>query len=396
MKLDAFTIAFAGGLVSFASGFFLFLHWFHTREDRAAPAWGAANCTMGIGIGVLALQDGLPPVFSAVIGPLLLCLSSVGVWAAARIFNRGSIAWSALLVVIVIVIATPMAIGASGHDRIAAVSGLAISAAMHAGGALEFWLARLERLRGRWPMISLLGLRAFALVLAAVGTLFSQRIDELPSISWFGIIHFIGLVYAGGSAVCLVTMLRDRTEIKHKAAALTDPLTGLPNRRAFMDPARCMLERNSHDQAPFSLVAFDLDKFKRINDSFGHPTGDHVLRIFADVVSRVARPTDMAARIGGEEFLLALPGCSHDAALAVAGRIRGAFQKDAQFVDGQPIGGAVSAGVATAPDHGASLEHLIASADGALYRAKNQGRNRVTSAGIADPEPSRGVVTRIA
>jgi diguanylate cyclase (GGDEF)-like protein len=163
-----------------------------------------------------------------------------------------------------------------------------------------------------------------------------------------------------------------------------------------MDRAQRMLDRNLYEHAPFSLLAFDLDRFKRINDTFGHPTGDHVLRIFADVLSGVARPIDMAGRIGGEEFFLALPGCSHDAALAIAARIRGAFQSNTNFVNGQPVGATVSVGVATAPEHGAGLDDLIASADGALYRAKDLGRNRVTSAGIAHPDPSLGVITRIA
>jgi diguanylate cyclase (GGDEF)-like protein len=396
MKLDAFTIAFAGGFVSFASSFFLFLHWFHSREDRAAAAWGAANCAMGLGIVILALHGVVPDALSSIVGALFLLVSSIGAWSAARIFTRGSISRPILTVVTGIVIATPMAIGASGHEQIGTMSGMTICAALHAAAALEFWLARRERLRGRWPMIFLLGLRAFGLFFAAVGVRFSDGFDALPSVSWFGIIHFIMLVYAGGSAICLVTMLKDRSEIKHKAAALTDPLTGLPNRRAFMDRAQRMLGRNLHEGAPFSLLAFDLDKFKKINDGFGHPTGDHVLRIFADTMSRVARPTDMAGRIGGEEFVVALPGCSHDAAIAVAGRIRVAFQKDANFVNGQPIGGTVSAGVATAPEHGASLEELIASADGALYRAKNSGRNRVASAGMADSEPSHSNISRIA
>jgi diguanylate cyclase (GGDEF)-like protein len=351
---------------------------------------------MGLGIIILALHDVLPEGLASIVGANFVLVSSVGAWSAARIFNRGSTSWRALALVMGAAIAIPMGIGASGHERMGPMSGMAICAALHAAAALEFWRVRRERLRGRSAMIVLLGLRAFGLLVAAVGVRFAEGFNEVPSISLFGIIHFIMLVYAGGSAVCLVTMLKDRSEIKLKAAALTDPLTGLANRRAFMDRARRMLDRNVYETAPFSLIAFDLDKFKKINDGFGHPAGDQVLRIFADVASRVARPTDMPSRIGGEEFVVALPGCSHDAAIAVAGRIRVAFQKDANFVNGQPIGGTVSAGVATAPEHGANLEDLIASADGALYRAKNSGRNRVASAGMTDAEPSRDNITRIA
>jgi diguanylate cyclase (GGDEF)-like protein len=245
-------------------------------------------------------------------------------------------------------------------------------------------------------MIFLLFLRASALLVTAVATCFAEQVSELPSIGWLGIIHFIGLIYAAGSATCLVTMLKDRTEIKHRADALIDPMTGLPNRRGFMDQAQRMLDRNTRDGTSFSLLAFDLDRFKKINDTFGHPTGDHVLRIFADVVSRVARPGDLAGRIGGEEFLLALPGASQDAAVAVGGRIRGAFQNDAKFVNGQPVAATVSVGVATAPEHGVDLAEVIASADGALYRAKDSGRNRVVGAASANADAGHRVVSRIA
>ena len=397
MKLDASTILFAGGFVSFTSGFFLFLHWFQTREDKAALTWGAANCGLGIGIGVLALYDFRRTATLAAIGPLFLGLSDAGIWCAARIFNHGSIAWRAVVVVIAVVIAAPVAMGgALGNDRLAAMSGVAISTALQIAAALEFWRTRRERLRGRWPMISLLGLRALALFLLAIENCFLESSLESPKVGWFGIIYFVTLIYGGGSAVCLVTMLKDRSEIKHKAVALIDPLTGIANRRAFMDRAQRIIDRNLHDDTPFSLLAFDLDQFKTINDTFGHPTGDHVLRVFADVLSRTARPADVAGRIGGEEFLLALPGCSHDAAVVVARRIHEAFQNDANFVNGQPVGATVSVGVATASEHGVALAEIIANADGALYSAKEAGRNQVVSAALICPRPLRAIVSRIA
>ena len=189
MKLDVSTIAFAGGLASFASGVFLFLHWFQTREDKAARAWGAANCGMGIGIGFLALGGALPVVLSTVIGPMLLGVREVGVWCAARIFNRGSIGLRVVVAVMSVAIATPMAVGATGHDRMAAVAGLAISAAMQATAALEFWRCRQERLRGRWSMISLLSLRVFALLLGALENCLLGRLRKCRR--WDGSESFI-------------------------------------------------------------------------------------------------------------------------------------------------------------------------------------------------------------
>jgi diguanylate cyclase (GGDEF)-like protein len=397
MILDVSTLVFAGGLVSLASGVFLLLHWLQTREDRAAFISGAANFGAGIGVVIIALQASLPGWVSTILAPLIFGVCSAGIWAAARIFNRGSIYWRSLTMALAAAIAIPLAAGASGHDRIAAALGLGSSSALFAAGALEFWLGRGERLRGRWPMIALQISEAIALFLAAIEAA-SRESSQLPSMSVFGIIHFVALVYAGGSAISLITMLKDRSEIKHRAAALIDPLTGLANRRAFMDWAQSRLAKNMREDKPISLLAFDIDNFKQINDNFGHPTGDRVLRIFADVLSNAARPADIAARIGGEEFALALPDCATDAALAIAQRIRSAFQDDAQFVNGQSVKATVSVGVGVAPpsERGGSLGDLIAIADGALYRAKKLGRNRVTLAIPECPDPDPGKVIRVA
>jgi len=191
-------------------------------------------------------------------------------------------------------------------------------------------------------------------------------------------------------------MLNERSEAMHKAASLIDPLTGLPNRRAFMDRAERLFDRSDREEKPISLLAFDLDRFKEINDAFGHPTGDQVLRTFADVLSRTLRPADIAGRIGGEEFVAALPGCGSEAALAIARRIRGTFQDNARFMNGQRVGATVSVGVATTPTHGRGVAEIIASADGALYQAKNLGRNRVMLADANSRDPDPAVVVKIA
>jgi diguanylate cyclase (GGDEF)-like protein len=112
------------------------------------------------------------------------------------------------------------------------------------------------------------------------------------------------------------------------------------------------------------------------SEGIGESAANNCPAVNADVLSRAVRQADTAGRIGGEEFALALPGCRGDAHLVIARRIRTAFQKDARFVNGQPVNATVSVGVATAPEHGFSLVEIIASADSALYRAKDMGRNR--------------------
>jgi diguanylate cyclase (GGDEF)-like protein len=396
MTFDVSTITFAGGVVSFAGGLILLMNWLHDRAARAAFWWAAANCALGIGVIGLALRATLPAFASNVAAPLILNAAAALAWVAARIFNRGAIKAYPPPAAAAVAVAALIVAAASANEHLAAALGAAISGSLYAAAAIEFWLSRGESLRGRWSMILLLGVEAVALFLVAVDFASSEQSLSTPPIGWFGIIHFVGLVYAIGSAALPVMMLWERSEAKHKAIALIDPLTGMANRRAFMERAQRLFERSGGADAPISLLAFDLDRFKRVNDAFGHPTGDEVLRIFADVLAKALRPADVAARIGGEEFAAALPDCGVEAALAMARRICHAFQNDARFVNGHRVVATVSVGVAVAEAPRRSLADALASADRALYQAKDLGRNRVVLAqsGSRDCDPS--VVVRIA
>ena len=396
MTLDASTLQFAEGVVTFAGGLILLINWWQDRAAWGAFWWAAANCGLGMGVALLAQRASLPNYASDIVAPVIMDVSTVLAWIAARIFNRGSIRPLPVIAAVSACGALLIFTGAYASGQLAAALGQGMAGCLYAAGAFEFWLARGERLRGRWLMISVLGSMAISLFLLAAEFSFTTLSLWIASIAWLGIIHFATLIYGVGSTVFLVMMLKDRSETKHKAAALIDPLTGLANRRAFMGRAESMLGGSLRDNIPISLLAFDLDYFKGVNDRFGHPVGDHVLRIFTSVLSRVLRPADIAGRIGGEEFLAALPGCSSEAALAIARRIRGAFQDDARFMNGKRVGATISVGVATAPEHGRSVADVIAGADGALYRAKDLGRNRVMLADANSRDLNLATVVRIA
>jgi diguanylate cyclase (GGDEF)-like protein len=297
---------------------------------------------------------------------------------------------------VVLLITTLTIVGAFGGEEIATAFGAGVSGCLYTAAAIEYWWGRAERLRGRWPMISSLGVFAIALFLASASFLTATHYLPMPAINWLGIVHFAGLGYAIVAAICLITMLTERSEVIYKTAALTDALTGLANRRAFMDRAQRMFDRNAVDDIPISLLAFDLDRFKGINDTFGHLMGDQVLRMFADVLSWTLRPADISARFGGEEFVVVLPGCSIQAALAIADRIRSAFQDNTLFVGGHRVGATVSVGVASSFGQASSLASILASADRALYRAKASGRNRIMQAESDDLDSSPPNVIRIA
>ena len=155
--------------------------------------------------------------------------------------------------------------------------------------------------------------------------------------------------------------------------ASTDPLTGLANRRAFNAAAQVRLASFFQEGTPLALVLFDIDFFKRINDTYGHEAGDNVLRELALYVLSCIREHDLLARIGGEEFALLLANVGRHAAACVAGRIR-------QGLHGRALAGhniTISAGI-TLPEPGDTPGSLMLRADQALYRAKRDGRDRVT------------------
>jgi diguanylate cyclase (GGDEF)-like protein len=174
----------------------------------------------------------------------------------------------------------------------------------------------------------------------------------------------------------IAPLLRDmRSIVATQSAATTDALTGLKNRGAIMERLRLMLDdvmRNG------SVCLLDLDHFKRINDELGHAAGDEVLRKIAEVSLGAVRAGDVVGRIGGEEFLLVMPGAASDAAMMVAERLRMAIQLSGlRHADGAPVTGSI--GIATA-NVGDTPETLLARADGALYEAKRTGRNKIVEA----------------
>ncbi len=169
-----------------------------------------------------------------------------------------------------------------------------------------------------------------------------------------------------------------------KADADLDPLTGLANRRRFRKALKHELERWRRYGVPCALLSLDIDHLKAINDKYGHEAGDAAIEHVGRLLEKVSRDTDIAARLGGEEFALLLGGIAGDKALAAAERLRMVIAE--RHVDG--VGQVtVSIGVAACPDHADSERSLYAASDRALYVAKNEGRNRV--AGAPSPTVSR-------
>jgi len=178
----------------------------------------------------------------------------------------------------------------------------------------------------------------------------------------------------------LLKVMRDNIRVREELRLLanTDELTGLLNRRALTLAARREFERSRRHARPLSVIMIDLDHFKSVNDTFGHATGDSVLRAMGEDIARCLRQEDIAGRMGGEEFCVVLPETALEEASAVAERLRGRFCRLTPLSDGTPIPcPTMSLGVAEIRRDDADFYSLLGRADMNLYTAKRLGRDRV-------------------
>lgn len=184
------------------------------------------------------------------------------------------------------------------------------------------------------------------------------------------------VLYSVAMPMSFLMIIREEEKLHLLRMSQTDQLTGLANRHAFFEHASTILRERNGD--PVSLLAFDLDHFKSINDRYGHATGDKVLQLFAETARDEAGPDALIVRLGGEEFAALLPRCDHSQAFSRGSAIVSRFAKAAARADGVKTRATVSIGLAAPDCH--DLAEMLASADGALYRAKALGRNRVETA----------------
>ena len=231
----------------------------------------------------------------------------------------------------------------------------------------------------RWPAFVVPVLHGLVLMLPILLGDFLRPQDAAFSGSiWMTVFSIELVLYAVGTVFVIFMLVSERAVTVHKTAASMDPLTGMFNRRGFSEATSRVIEREANAGRPVTVLIFDIDHFKSINDRFGHPAGDEILKLFSTIVINTLRISDMSGRIGGEEFAALLP-CSLEEGVLAAERVREAFEASGIVVDEGPVDTTVSIGVAGGPA-GTELEVLLAAADTALYQAKRSGRNRVEAA----------------
>ena len=377
MSLDTSTLYLVATMVAALLGSMLLF--FGNQENIPALKWWGTAYLLG------AASVALWTLASPMLGERLsLALNAVGfvacgmVWNASRLFHGRKPNLPGLILGALVWIAAVMTFGPeSSAMRMTIGAGIvAIYAALTAS---ELWSERRRTLQRRWPAIAVPVLHGFVLMLPILlGDLLHPHDGAFGSSIWVTAFAIELFLYAIGTVFVIFMLVSDRAVTVHKTAASVDPLTGMFNRRGFAEACSRVIEREANAGRPVTVLIFDIDHFKSINDRFGHPAGDEILKLFSAVVVNNVRISDLSGRIGGEEFAALLP-CPLDEGVIVAERVREAFEAAGIVCEEGPVDTTVSIGVAGGPA-GTELEVLLAAADTALYQAKRSGRNRVEAA----------------
>ena len=377
MSLDTSTLYLVATMVAATLGAMLLF--FGTQENFPALRWWGTAYLLG------AVSVALSTLAGNMLGAMLsLALNAVGfaacgmVWNAARVFHGRKPNLPGLLLGAMVWVAAVMTLKPEA-SAIRFMIGAAIVAVYAALTAAQLWSERRKTLQSRWPAIVVPVLHGFVLMLPILlGGLLRPHDDAFASSIWVTVFSIELVLYAVATVFVIFMLVSERVVTAHKTAASTDPLTGMFNRRGFAEATSRVIEREANAGRPVTVLIFDLDHFKSINDRFGHSAGDEILKLFATVVLSTLRITDLSGRVGGEEFAALLP-CPLEEGVIAAERVREAFADSGIVVEDGPVDTTVSIGVAGGPA-GTELEVLLAAADSALYQAKRNGRNRVETA----------------
>jgi diguanylate cyclase (GGDEF)-like protein len=385
MNLDVNTLLLVTIYVEAILGLLLLFAWVQNTKLTAVAWWGFAHLLRAASVTVFGLYGSVSDLISIDLANALLFTSFAVTWTGARLFDHRKVKPGMLFAGAAIwLVASRISAFENSFDLRVLLSSGIITAYTWAT-AFEFWRGRSEPLVSRWPAIFMLFAHgALYLLRTPLGAMlpFLPTGNQVLESVWLTVLSFEALLFTISIAFIFLAMAKERTEHRHKTAALVDPLTGISNRRAFLQDGEEYLSRQATDPRPTAVMLLDLDNFKSINDRFGHAIGDRVLKIFADVSSGCLRRIDLLGRLGGEEFAALLRDTTRERALAVAEQIRVAFAEAASEVDGRPVSGTVSIGIVISHDAVLDLSVLLAQADHALYRAKDGGRNCVEVASI--------------
>jgi diguanylate cyclase (GGDEF)-like protein len=380
MPFDQSTLLAIVVFTAAVGGCLLLLSWLQHRDSPALALWGVSFLMSAVSAALFAARGDIPDVWSIVVSNAIGALAYGVLWSGVRTFEHQpvSLPVAAAGVVTWLAACTIHPIYASPWARATIMTAIIMVYLLMA--LFELWRARGEALMSRWPIMALLAGHAVLMPIRIplAGSLVGAR---LSNVNLLAFVAFEAVFITICAAYLLGSVVKERVALRYKQASLSDPLTGVANRRAFLRQGTRLITRARYARQPVALLLFDLDRFKEVNDQFGHEAGDIVIAAFCRVATSLLRPGDLFARIGGEEFACLIADTSLYEAALLADRVRAAYQGASHDFAGSSQAATVSVGVAMADDKTRSLEALLASADRALYRAKENGRNRVELAG---------------
>ena len=383
MIFDHATLLTVATSITGLLGMFLLMLWMQERTARALAWWGGAYLIGTVAVTLWSAQDASALVTVKPEMPNALLFIACGmIWSGARLFHGRDVLPGALFFGgVVWYIAMQYPDFANSEYARAILSSLVI--ALYAFmTAVELRRERRRESAANWFWIAIPMLHGAVFLTPAIQMVLLPAAATPEGL--FALFALETVIYVVGSAFVVVVMTKERVAQVHKTAAMTDLLTGLFNRRAFLEAANLLIAQRGRKQQPVSVLLFDLDRFKSINDRFGHAVGDEALKVFAATAAANMRASDVIGRLGGEEFAAILPGTAAEAGI-VADRMRLAFEAAGVVIAGHDMGATVSIGIATAIPP-VQIDPLLARADAALYRAKHNGRNRIEyDAGEAAP-----------
>ena len=381
-KFDLKTIIFMSMLLTFMLSMLLAITRTQHKEVHGPGYWAVGNLVIGLGMVLVLMQLNAPKAIflpgMALIGAgLSLYINGIQAFIGRKPDHRIPIVVFGLLALID---AYFMLIR---HDMQVAIvlSALIFSAIYLYSARLTF--SRDEGLVGNlfWIVSSLYLLMALLMLGRAVyASQASAEVFESFAVWPINAYTFmLGAVSQFFISSLFVLMLSYKLNQSLESIATIDGLTSILNRRGLEDAALKMQDMCKRINLSMTVILIDIDHFKKVNDKYGHLTGDDVLRHIAKVVAGILRASDVFGRYGGEEFCAFLPNTTESDAIGLAERIRAGVEANPLKLERGPIKTTISIGVADSVGAGYDFKGLIAAADGALYSAKNSGRNQVVS-----------------
>jgi len=379
MVLDPPTLIVSAGMSAGVLFVVLIVSWVQDRATTALLWWSGALAIASIGL-VLYTSAERAGDLARELGNALFLLGSGFVYAGACRFNRRPIAPAVLLAAPIAWLGAVWTVDLSFPARVS--YGSMLFAGLSLASAWEFWRGDRLVFQRAAAIICSLQTLFFLARIAAGPAIFMEGGDESLESNWASLMGVTSLLYVTVIGYFMMGMAKERADIANRRAALSDPLTGVGNRRGFLAAAERALAAGRG--GPAALLLFDLDHFKAINDRHGHAVGDDVLIGFTDVLRAELPAAAVVGRMGGEEFAVVVAGPESAAALSTAEAVRTRFARDWNVRAGRALEATVSAGVVVDPACGVGVGALLSRADKALYRAKAAGRDRVLA---ADAEP---------